>query len=81
MPLADGRENNARNSKKIQIFEMPQATYEQIYRDKMLDAYRYEYLIMQGGIYLEATEDDVIWEEATEVIYYNYITGVQIGNE
>lgn len=66
---------NAVINKNIQTLEMPQQTYDKIYKDKIMDGYRYEYFGMQGGLYLEVTEDDVVVEEEIEEMRYNYITG------
>ena len=67
-------------NKNIQVFEMSREMYDTVYRDKLIDAYRYKYFAIQGGVYLEATEG-VRLEEIAETMYYNYITGEQLINE
>lgn len=68
-------------SENLQIYEMPMTTYEQIYKDKLLEEYRYEYLLLRGGIYLEVEESDVICTNKEKEMYYNYLTGEQIIRE
>ncbi len=65
-------------NKNIQFIEMSQETYEEVYKQKLIDAYRYEYLALQGGLYLEVTEENVICGQMTEELYYDYITGEQL---
>lgn len=60
------------------VFEMPLKLYEEIYKEKLLEAYRYEYLALAGGIYLEATEDEVQVEEQYIQKTYNYMTGEEV---
>lgn len=66
----------ARASENIQIFEMSQEAYETVYRDKLIEAYRYQYFAMQGGVQLESVvEKDVEIKEMTEEKLYDYTTG------
>ncbi len=62
---------------RIQCFEMSPETYEGVYRAKLLEAYRSEYLGLQGGIYIEAT-DDVVYTDKQETGDYNYMTGEKL---
>jgi len=57
------------------VLEMPMKVYETIYKEKLLEAYRYDYLAMAGGIYLEVTEDEIQVEEQYNQETYNYMTG------
>lgn len=73
--------NIATVNKNLEIFEMPIQTYEKIYKDRLIDAYRYEYFAMNGGAYLPYEEnDDVIVTRLYEQKLYNYITGEEIIN-
>ena len=59
--------NRACVNEYIQIFEMPMTLYETIYKDKIIDAYRYRYFVMMGGVYLDSdVEPEVIYKENRE---------------
>ena len=59
--------NRACVNENIQIFEMPMSLYENIYKDKIIDAYRYRYFAMQGGVYLDSeVEEGVTLTEKRE---------------
>jgi len=65
--------------RNIQVFEMPMEVYEKVYRDKLIDTYRYEYFEMRGGAYLDTDAEDgaiVTWLNEQEI--YNYITVEEI---
>lgn len=59
----------------IQIFEMPIEVYEKVYKDKIIDTYRYQYFEMRGGAYLDTDANDgaTISEIRNEKLY-NYVT-------
>ena len=61
-------------SQNIQVLKMPKVTYDEIYKEKLREAYRYEYLVMQGGIYFEELGEEVIVEDITGESTYNYMT-------
>lgn len=60
------------------VYDMPMKLYEDIYREKIVEAYRYDYLAMSGGIYLDVTEDDVQTAEQYYQKTYNYMTGEEV---
>ena len=63
----------------VQIFEMPINVYENLYKDKIIDTYRYQYFEMRGGAYLDTYETDgaVVTEIRNEKLY-NYVTGEEL---
>lgn len=63
----------------VQIFEMPIEVYENIYKDKIIDTYRYQYFAMRGGAYLDTNANDgaTVTEIKSEKLY-NYVTGGEI---
>lgn len=63
---------------KVTVLEMPMEIYESVYKDKILEAYRYDYLAIAGGIYLDVTEDEVQVEEQYNQKTYNYMTGEEV---
>lgn len=66
-------------NKNIQIFEMPLKIYEEIYKDKLIDTYRYQYFEMRGGSYLDTdAKDGAIITKSDDFKVYNYITGEEI---
>lgn len=66
-------------NKNIQIFEMPMEVYEKVYKDKLIDTYRYEYFEMRGGSYLDPdAEDGALITRLEEQELYNYMTGERI---
>ena len=65
--------------KNINIFEMPVSLYEEIYKDKLINAYRYEYFEMNGGVYLDTDANDgAIVTKLEDRKLYNYITGEEV---
>lgn len=62
----------------FKVLEMSMETFESIYKDKILEAYRYDYLAMAGGIYLDVTEDEVQVKEQYNQKTYNYMTGEEV---
>ncbi len=72
--------NAADISCTIQLFEMPFEVYEDVYIDKLLDAYRYRYFAMAGGIWLDSyeLEDGVTCTQLNDKRLYNYHTGERI---
>lgn len=60
------------------VFEMPLELYETVYKEKILEAYRYDYLAMAGGIYIEATEENILVDDQYGEKRYNYVTGEEI---
>lgn len=65
-------------NERITVLKTSKEDFETVYKEKLIEAYRYDYLAMTGGIYLE-TEDSRI---QTEVIdsekTYNYMTGEEV---
>ena len=63
----------------VQVFEMPMEVYEKIYRDKIIDTYRYQYFEMRGGAYLDINANDgsAVTEIRNEKLY-NYVTGEEL---
>lgn len=64
---------------QIQVFEMPLELHDSLYRDKIIDTYRYQYFAMRGGAWLD-TENP---EGATVTVIdesslYNYVTGEEL---
>ena len=58
---------------------MPMEVYENVYRDKLLDTYRYQYFEMRGGAYLDTDANDgatITRLDSSKL--YNYITGEEI---
>lgn len=74
--------NMATIYKNIEILEMPIEFFEKVYKDKLIEAYRYEYFVMNGGVYLYGIEDEEEISNTTDrgVVLYNYITGEEIKN-
>ena len=66
-------------SEGIELYEMPMEVYEETYRDKLIETYRYEYFAMRGGAYIEWSEGDgAIRQTFDENKLYNYMTGEAI---
>jgi len=65
-------------NEQLMIYEMPKTEYENIYKKKIVEAYRYDYLAMAGGIYLDASEDNVRVTDYYQEKTYNYLTGEEI---
>jgi len=63
----------------IEIYEMPMEVYENVYKDKIIDTYRYQYFEMRGGAYLDTNADDgaTITQNRNEELY-NYVTGEKL---
>lgn len=70
----------ARVERRIQIFIMPKELFESTYKDILIEAYRYEYFALQGGLHLNPMEG-VIVKEMMEEEYYNYVTGERVSYE
>ena len=60
------------------VFEMPLELYETVYKEKILEAYRYDYLALAGGIYIETTEESILVDDQYGEKRYNYVTGEEI---
>lgn len=71
--------NVASVNENTQIFEMPMDIYETVYRDKIIDTYRYEYFAMRGGAYLDTNEAEgaTVTEKRSSRLY-NFITGEEL---
>jgi len=64
-----------------EIYEMKMSVYNTVYKDKLIDAYRYPAFISEGGVNLYLEEnDEVIFTEIKSEKIYNYITGEEITN-
>jgi hypothetical protein len=63
----------------VQIFEMPIELYKNVYKDKIIDTYRYQYFEMRGGAYLDNNPNDgaTVTEIRSEKLY-NYVTGEEL---
>jgi len=63
----------------VQVFEMPMEVYENVYKDKIIDTYRYQYFEMRGGAYLDTNANDgaKVTEIRTEKLY-DYVTGEEL---
>ena len=63
----------------VQVFEMPMEVYENVYKDKIIDTYRYQYFEMRGGAYLDTNANDgaMVTEIRTEKLY-DYVTGEEL---
>lgn len=60
---------------RVQLFEMPIELHETLYKDKIIETYRYDYFAMRGGAYLETENlDGVTLTETVDSYTYNYIT-------
>lgn len=63
----------------VQVFEMPMEVYENVYKDKIIDTYRYQYFEMRGGAYLDTYETNgATVTEIRNEKKYNYITGEEM---
>jgi len=53
--------------------------YENVYKDKIIDTYRYQYFEMRGGAYLDTNANDgtTVTEMRNEKLY-NYTTGEEL---
>lgn len=62
-----------------QLFEMPISLYDEVYKDKIAEGYRYRYFAMRGGLYLDTDETDgAVFTETDSYALYNYITGEEL---
>ena len=61
-----------------QLLQMPQKTYDTVYKNKIIDSYRTEYFVLQGGLILDVTESDVTVTDKQERMRYNYMTSEKI---
>lgn len=68
-------------SKNTQWIEIPRDKYDEVYKEKIHAAYRYEYLALAGGIYLDASEEYAQIEYISEELTYDYLTKEQVRNE
>ncbi len=60
----------------IQLFEMPMEIYETVYKDKIIETYRYEYFAMRGGAWLDTENlDGATFHETNDSQTYNYMEG------
>lgn len=65
----------ASSNMDFMIYEMPMQVYEEVYKDKLIQAYRYAYFVMAGGVNIEHDEEDnVEVTELKEEKLYNFIT-------
>ncbi len=61
------------------IYEMPIEVYENTYRDKLIDAYRYEYFVLAGGAQLiPESGDGATFKEETNERVYDYVNSIQL---
>ena len=61
------------------IYEMPLEVYENTYKDKLIDAYRYKYFVMSGGAQIiPESGDGAIFKEDIDERVYDYINNVRI---
>ncbi len=66
-------------SNDVQVFEMPAALYETVYKDKILEGYRYKYYAMRGGLYLDTENTDgAVLTQTSDSALYDYITGEEL---
>ena len=62
-----------------QVFEMPISLYESVYRDKIVETYRYPYFAMRGGAWLDSENlEGATFSQTETSTLYNYITGEQL---
>ncbi|MBQ8541147.1 MAG: hypothetical protein IJ435_06700 [Clostridia bacterium] len=60
----------------IQLFEMPMEVYETVYKDKIIETYRYEYFAMRGGAWLDSENlEGATFHETTDTQTINYMEG------
>ena len=64
------------------LFEMPFELYEEVYRDKLIETYRYEAFAMYGGMYY-LFDEKVLVDGATctfnaDIRLYDYINNIEI---
>lgn len=69
---------NAILNENLTVYEMPKELYDKIYKEKLLEAYRYDYFALAGGVYLEVTESDVKEFNQYDQKTYNYVTGKEL---
>lgn len=59
---------------RIELFEMPVELYDEVYRDKIIDTYRYEYFVMRGGAWLDTENlEGATYNEITDELTINYM--------
>lgn len=59
---------------QLQLFEMPMEIYETVYKDKIIDTYRYEYFAMRGGAWFDTENPEgATIHETNEEYTYNYM--------
>lgn len=57
-----------------QLFEMPMEVYEAVYKDKIIETYRYEYFAMRGGAWLDTENlEGATFSEITDTQTVNYM--------
>ncbi len=67
------------STKSILIYEMSKNVYEEIYKDKLIQAYRYKYFAMGGGIFLDTSKDErVKVTQISDNKLYNLLTGEEL---
>ncbi len=57
------------------IYEMPLDVFENTYKDRIVAAYRNDYFVLSGGVYLSGEEDGATITELDEHELVNYKTG------
>ena len=74
--------NAASVTQDYQIYEMPMALYESIYRDRIIDTYRYIYFVMRGGALFEPyyDRDGAEVTGISETKLYDYTTGEELAD-
>lgn len=61
------------------LYEMPLEVYKNTYKDKLIDAYRYEYFVMSGGAQIiSESGDGAIFKEDIDERLYDYMNDVRI---
>lgn len=61
------------------LYEMPLEVYKNTYKDKLIDAYRYEYFVMSGGAQIiPEAGDGAIFKEDIDERLYDYMNDVRI---
>lgn len=61
------------------LYEMPLEVYKNTYKDKLIDAYRYEYFAMSGGAQIiPESGDGAIFKEDIDERLYDYMNDVRL---
>lgn len=66
--------DTAKVNTHIQLFEMPLDLYETVYKDKIIETYRYEFFAMRGGAWLDTENTEgAKFTETTNTTTHNYM--------